>query len=85
MMKQRTYVDGKLVKTSKQAHEPEVVRKWMDNIEREWSKHLEDARLDPEAMYGTNQGKEVTRVSIDELLVTTTEDKKLRFLNVEVK
>lgn len=84
LMRQRTYVDGQLVKTSS-IQPASTIRRWMDNVQREWSKHLDDAHIDPEAMRGTNQGKEVIRVSIDQLNVITTEDKSLRFLNVEVK
>jgi hypothetical protein len=82
LMKQRTYCDGKLVKTSS-PKSPEVVRKWMDNIEREWSKNGSMPLVGP-GEFDMNQGHSCVRVSQDELLVITTGNRKLRFLNVEV-
>ena len=81
---QRFYVNGKLERTTK-PNTIEQLRKWIDNTEREWSKNLDEIRTNPEAFRGFNQGREVSRVSIDELLVTTTENKKLRWINVERK
>lgn len=81
MFRLRRYVDGKLVHTSKPRAEKAELLRWMENYQADWSRHIEDGHL-PE-MIGTNQGKEVSRVSDDELLVTTTEDRKLRFIIVE--
>ena len=78
----RRYVDGKLVHSSKLPSEIEILYRYMDNYEREWSSNLEFAQL-PEAV-GNNQGKIVTRVSLDELHVVTTENHILRFVIVPV-
>jgi hypothetical protein len=81
MINQRFYINGKLHKTSK-GLTVEKSRRYLDNIEREWSKHLAPLTLPGE--FDFNKGHEVTRVSTDELLVTTTGNKKLRFVNIEV-
>lgn len=78
-MKQRTYIDGTLTKTTK-ATEPAILRRWLDNMERDWSKHLSPLTLPGE--FDANNGHKVTRVSPDELLVITTGNRRLRFVNI---
>lgn len=79
---QRIYVDGKLTRTAK-PRDLATARQWMTNMEREWSRNLGPLTLPGE--FDPNNGHEVTRVSPDELLVTTTGNKKLRIINVESK
>ena len=83
MFRLRRYVNGKLVHTSKPQADKTQMLRWIDNYQADWSRHLEDGHR-PE-MVGTNQGKEVVRLSPDELLVTTTEDVNLRFVIIERK
>jgi hypothetical protein len=83
MMRQRFYLDGKLQNTTK-PREAEVVRRYLDNIERDWLRGGL-CPLTPEGEFDTNNAHEVTRVSPDELLITNTRGRKLRFVNVEVK
>lgn len=78
-MRQRLYFDGKLHKTTK-PNEPETLRRWLDNAEKMWSAHLGPLTLPGE--FDPNNGHEVTRVSPDELLVTTTGNHKLHYINV---
>jgi hypothetical protein len=82
MFVQRFYFDGKLQKTGK-PRDIETLRTWLDNIQREWSRNLMPLTLP--GQFDPNNGHEVTRVSLDELLVTTTGNHKLRFVNVERK
>lgn len=79
---QRFYVDGKLAHTTK-PNTLETLRRWTDNMEKEWSQHIPESPKAAEAMRGCNQGKTVTRVSLDELHVLTTEDFQLRWIIVE--
>lgn len=79
-MRQRLYIDGKLTKTTK-PNTPETLRKWLDNAQQMWSAHLGPLALPGE--FDPNNGHEVTRVSPDELLVTTTGNRKLRIVNIE--
>lgn len=79
-MRQRFYLDGKLQKTTK-PNDPAKLRVWLDNLETEWSSEL--GPLVAPGEWDPNNGHEVTRVSPDELLVTTTGNRKLRFVNVE--
>ncbi len=82
MYKQRFYLDGKLHKTSEK-RDVETLRRWLNNLEAEWSANIgplvEAGQFDP------NNGHTITRVSPDELLVITTGNKKLRFVNIAVK
>lgn len=80
-MRQRHYVDGKLVRSA--AGNPETLRKWLDNMQREWSKHL--GPLVQPGEFDPNNGHTVERVSIDELIVVTTGGRVLRTVNVEGK
>lgn len=83
MFKQRTYVDGKLLKTTK-PNAIETVRKWLDNIEREWSKNGMFP-LTPAGEFDCNNAHSVSRISLDELIVVSTSGKTIRFVNIEVK
>lgn len=78
-MRQRFYLDGKLTKSSNGT--PERLRKWLDNMEQEWTKHGMFP-LTAEGEFDLNKAHEVVRVSVDELLITTTAGKKLRIVNV---
>lgn len=79
--RQRFYYDGKLTKTSKGSLER--LRRWLDNMEREWSKNLMPQVAPGE--FDPNKGSEVTRVSIDELHVVTTGGHVLRTVNILAK
>lgn len=79
-MRQRFYVNGKLTKSS--AGEPAKLRKWLDNMERDWSAHGLFPLTEP-GQFDFNRAHEVTRTSLDELNITTTSGKQLRVINVE--
>lgn len=79
-MRQRLYLNGKLQKTTK-AQTPETLRKWLDNAQTMWSSHM--GPLVGPGEFDPNHGHKVSRPSQDELLVTTTGGRKLRYLNVE--
>lgn len=82
-MKYRTYLDGKLSKTSRD-YPLETVRHYLDNIEAEWSKNGMFP-LSASGELDINQAHSVTRVSPDELLVTNTAGKKIRWIIVKSK
>jgi len=78
MARFRTYVDGKLTKSSETDYTRAV--RWLDNIQRDWSSNL--GPLVQPGEFDPNNGHEVTRVSEAELLVTTTGNRKLKFVIV---
>lgn len=79
MARFRTYLEGKLNKSTEVTIERGT--KWLDNTQAEWSRNLMPLTLPGE--FDPNNGHEVTRVSPTELLVTTTGNRKLRFVVVE--
>ena len=79
MARYRTYLDGKLNKATEVTHERGI--KWLDNTQSEWSRNL--GPLVVAGDFDPNNGYEVIRVSETELLVTTTGNRKLRFVLVE--
>ena len=81
--KYRQYVDGKLNKTSR-VEPAETIYKYLDNIQREWSRNLDEVSKNPEAWRGCNNAKELTREQ-NKLTVITTEDKKIEWIFVELK
>lgn len=83
MMRQRTYLNGTLCKSSK-PRDVETARRWLDNVETHWRNNGVHP-LTPAGEFEPNNAHEVTRVSADELLVVTTGGNRLRFVNVEVK
>jgi len=82
-MKQRFYIDGKLQKTTK-PNSQETLRKWLDNLERDWSKNGM-MPLTPIGQFDMNGAHQVIRNSPDELIVITTAGKSLRFININSK
>lgn len=80
-MKQRTYIDGKRVKTSDGDRPLETVRRWMDNIEASW-RTSGMYPLTPVGGFDFNKAHSVDRVSVDELVIVTTAGKTLRIINV---
>lgn len=83
MMRQRTYLDGKLVKSGK-PNDAETVRRWLDQTEAHWTRGGMLPLVGP-GEFDTNQAHEVTRISPDELHIVTTGGNRLRIVNVEVK
>ena len=79
-MRQRLYVDGKLTKSVE--GDAAKLRRWLDNAERGWLEHGLNPLTAP-GEFDSNLAHEVTRVSPDELLITSTSGSKLRFVNVE--
>lgn len=79
-MRQRSYLNGKLNKSI--AGEPATLRRYLDNIERDWSK---DGLfpLTPAGEFDLNKAHSVTRVSVDELVIVNTAGRELRIVNVE--
>jgi len=78
-MRQRLYRDGELSKSVKGA--PATLRRWLDNLERDWRRN-EGAALVGPGEFDPNMAHTVTRVSPDELIVVTTGNYTLRFVNV---
>lgn len=77
---QRFYIDGKLHKTAK-PKDIETARKWLVNLQREWSRN----GLFPLTMPGEfdpNNAHKIEVISEDELIVTNTRGKVLRWINV---
>lgn len=79
-MRQRFYFDGKLSKTTKPTT-VETLRKWLDNIERDWTKRGL-LPLTAAGEFDVNGCHESTRISPDELTITTSGGHKLRWINV---
>lgn len=73
-------MNGKLQKTSKVTTQ-EVCRKWLDNLEAHWLAHGLHPLTEPGA-FDMNQAHKVVRWSPDELVVVTTGQKSLRWINV---
>lgn len=76
--RQRFYLNGKL--TSSTPGSMLKLRKQLDTLEAHWLKYglfpLASEGFDP------NKAHSVERVSVDELIVVTTGNKTLRFVNV---
>ena len=79
-MRQRTYVNGKLERSTK-PQPIETLRKWLDNIERDWTKNG-FMPLTPAGEVDVNGGHSAVRVSPDELIIVSTSSKQIRFVNV---
>ena len=80
---QRFYINGRLEKTTK-PNEIERLRKWLDNIEKDWTKDGFEP-LTPVGEFDWNKCHSSNRVSIDELVIVNTAGKSLRWINVERK
>lgn len=80
MTRFRTYLDGKLSKSTEVSSRERAI-KWLDNSQEQWSKNI--GPIVAAGEFDPNNVHEVTRVSETELLVTTTGNHKLRFVVIE--
>lgn len=81
-MRQRLYINGRLSKST--SGDPSRLRKWLDNMEREWTKRPMAPLVGP-GEFDPNQAHSVERVSVDELIIITTGGKTIRAVNVGEK
>lgn len=79
-MVQKTYKNGKLIKTSN--HFPiENLRKYLDNIQHDWESNLMTREDVLTLGFNPNNAISVNRLSQDELIIETTGNDILRFTN----
>ncbi len=80
MARFRTYVDGKLTKSTKVEFERGL--KWLDRTEADWRRHEGGPIVGP-GEFDPNNAHKVAREGMAVLTVITTGNRRIRFVVVE--